>query len=435
MARDRLGLCLGVALLMGGCGLFDEDDRLTGERLPVRQAIGEGAGGAVIERGLPPAAPLEAWTQTGANAAHLGGHVAGPIGFSKAWEADAGAGSSSDSLITAAPVAGGGAVFTLDAAAEVRAFDAGSGALRWAASLVPNEDEDGEEGFGGGLALAGDRLVATTGFGEIVALSTATGEVIWRRSFGAPFRAGPAVADGLIVAATRASQAFGVALADGSVLWRAQGVAADAGYLGGASPAIGGGGAVIPFPSGELVAHEARTGRRFWGAVITGGRRGLARSAITDLTGDPVILGPIVVSANQSGRTAALESASGRRVWTRTLGATRPIWAAGDTLWMVSDTADLLRLDARSGQTLWSRPLPAFEDEEDREDPITYSGPVLVSGQVIVTDSLGQIWSVDAITGQGGVVAELSDGARTGAVVASGTLFILDNDATLHAFR
>jgi outer membrane protein assembly factor BamB len=433
--RRTLALLLAPALL-AGCSLWEEEERLAGERVPVRSLPEQGEeGDRVIARPLPPAQAIEAWTQVAANAAHNAGHLAGPAEPARVWSADAGTGSSSDSFITAPPVVGGGLVFALDAAAGIRAVDAASGALRWETSLVPNEEEEGEEGFGGGLALDGGRLFATTGFGEVLALNPASGEVLWRRAFGAPFRAGPAAADGLVVAVSRASTAFALSAQTGEIVWRVQGVGAEAGFLGGASPAVGGGGAVLPFSSGELVAVDAVTGRRLWGAVITGGRRGLARASITDLTGDPVLVGPIVVSANQSGRIAALETRSGRRLWTREIGSTQPIWAAGETLFLVSDTAELMRLDAGTGETLWSRALPAFEDPDDREDPITYSGPVLVSGRLLVTDSLGNLWSVDARTGEGAPVAQVPDGSTTGPVVAGGTVYVLSEDAELHAYR
>ncbi len=433
--RGIAGVAL-LAALLSGCSFFDDEERLEGTRLPVRNALPETTGGAAIERPLPAAVAIDLWSQTGSAASHNGGHIDAPLAFEEIWSVDAGTGSSDDSVVTAAPVVADGLVFTLDAASELSAFGAQTGDLRWQISLVPNEEEDGEEGFGGGLALDGDgRLFATTGFGEVIALDAATGEILWRRAVGAPFRAGPAVADGVVVAVTRASQAFALEPDTGAIRWRVQGVAADAGYLGGASPAIAGGGAVIPFPSGELVAIEILSGRRFWGAVITGGRRGLARAAITDLTGDPVVIGPLIVAANQSGRLAALEARTGRRIWTRVLGSTRPIWAAGDTLFLVSDNGELLRIDGASGQTLWEKVLPIFEDPEDREDPISYSGPVVVSGRVIITDSLGNIWSVDAITGEGGVVAELGEGTITGPVVAGGVLYLLDAEARLHALR
>ena len=72
--------------------------------------------------------------------------------------------------------------------------------------------------------------------------------------------------------------------------------------VGGASAAISPGGtAVIPFGSGESVAVNAASGRRTWSDVVSGGRRGLARSAISDISADPVIQG-VAVIAGRSAR-------------------------------------------------------------------------------------------------------------------------------------
>lgn len=431
-----LGAALAAVLLLSGCSWFEnEEERLEGERIPVRRAEGAGPVAQVVELPLIAARTLDAWTQTNANAAHNAGHIAGPTTLNEVWRADAGTGASSDATITSAPVVAGGSVFTLDAAAQVSAFDARSGSQRWRVDLTP-EDEGGEEGFGGGLAVAGNALFVTTGFGEVVALSTGTGETLWRQRFGGPFRAGPAVAGGRVVAVTRNSQALALDAATGAVLWRRQGVEADAGLLGGASPAIAGGGALVPFASGELAALDLESGRRIWNTVITGGRRGFARASITDLTGDPVVAGPLVIVANQSGRLAATVGANGERAWTRALGATSPLWPAGATLFMVSDTGRLLRLDARDGRTLWEVALPVFEDPEDREDPIVYSGPIVVSGRILLTDNLGNLLSYDAITGEGGETGvRLSSGSVTGPVIAGDTVYVLADDGVLHAFR
>ena len=168
---------------------------------------------------------------------------------------------------------------------------------------------------------------------------------------------------------------------------------------------------------------------------MTGGRRGLARAAITDLTGQPVVVGNLAVVANQSGRIAAFEGETGRRAWTRQLGATRPLWAAGDTLYLVSDLKVLMRLDGATGRTLWRRELPAYEDPEDLEDPILYSGPVLAGGRVWIADSLGRLHAYDGLTGEGGPERDLPGPALTGPVVAGNTLYLLTRNAELVALR
>ncbi|MEO1458755.1 MAG: PQQ-binding-like beta-propeller repeat protein [Pseudomonadota bacterium] len=434
-------LGLLTAGLLGGCSLFDDEEKLEGERIRIRAEAPEapgsfgpdsaGANGAVP---LPAPQPISEWTQTNAVSNHNAGHLAGPGTLDRVWASDAGSGNSDDGTITGAPVVSGGSVFVLDAEAQVSAFDTSDGDRRWQSDLTP-ENEDGSEGFGGGLAVDRGRLFVTTGFGEVVALDTASGEVIWRTGVGAPFRAAPATRDGVVVAVTRDNRAFGFDAASGEILWRVPGATSGAGLLGGASPAIEGRVALVPFASGELVAVESRNGRRFWNAVLGGGRRGLARSSIADVTGDPVVVGPLVVAANQSGRIVAIEGRSGRRIWTRSLGAVRPIWAAGDTIFLVSDAGALMRLSARNGSTIWSTQLPVFEDPEDREDPIGYSGPVLVEGRVLVTSSVGELLAFEGVGGQAVSTTDLAGGSTTGPVVADGTVFVLSDGGVLEAFR
>jgi outer membrane protein assembly factor BamB len=131
----------------------------------------------------------------------------------------------------------------------------------------------------------------------------------------------------------------------------------------------------------------------------------------------------------------AIDGRSGQRVWTRNIGSGSPIWAAGETIFVVADDAKLMRIAVRDGVTLWQTQLPAFEDPEDREDPIAYSGPVLVSGRLLVTDSLGNVLSFDAASGLGQAGSEISSGSVTGPVVANGTVYVLSDSGTLYAFR
>lgn len=435
-ARRMATAMLATALAAGlsGCSLFDDEEILEGERIRFRSEqsapVSLGGGGAA----LPQTLTVENWTQTNANPAHNGGHIAGPASLDLAWTRDIGAGASDDGAITSAPIVVNGVVYVLDAESNAGAFSASDGSERWRVSLAP-EGESGDEGFGGGLAGDGRQVYATTGFGELLALDPGSGEIKWRREVGAPFRAAPATDGTIVVGVTRDNRAFGLDAGTGEVIWRVPGVSSEAGLLGGASPAIAGGLAVLPFASGELVAVNARTGRRVWSAVLTGGRRGLARASISDVTGDPVAAGPFVIAANQSGRMVAIEGASGRRAWTRSIGSAGPLWVADDTIFAVSDDSRLTRLSARNGATIWEVELPAYEDPEDREGPIGYSGPVLVEGRVLFTSSEGELLSFDGVGGSELARIELSSSSLTGPVVASGTVYVLSDNGVLQAYR
>ncbi len=424
---------LVAALALGGCGLFGGDeDTLEGERIRIRSDVTTSPGSPTMQP-LPETVRNTDWTQINGTASHNLGHLAGPGSLSRSWRADAGSGSD-NAVITSQPVVVDGTVFTLDAEGRLSAFAADSGARRWQVSLVP-EGEDAGDSFGGGIAADGGRLFAATGYGEVLAVDPASGEIIWRQFFGAPFRAAPAAAGGLVVAVTRDNRAFGLDAGDGSPRWRQQGGPAGAGLLGGASPAIIGDLVILPFASGELMAVAANTGRGLWSAILTSGRRGLARSEIIDISGDPVAVGPFVLAANQAGRMLAVDARSGQRAWTRSIGSQGPIWPAEDTVFLVSDNTVLMRVSARDGSVLWSKQLPAFEDPDDRDDPIAYSGPVLAGGRLLVTDSRGNLLAFDGRTGEEVERVDLDRGSLTGPVVAGGSVYVLSGNGTLQAFR
>lgn len=424
-----------ICLALAGCGIFSDDDEiLPGTRIPVRASADERVTppeiAARISEITPPQSNDE-WTQINSGPTHSIGHVAGPASPSIAWRADIGQGGE---ILTATPVVAGGRVYTLDAGAEVAAFSTG-GDEQWRVDLSP-EAESGTDGFGGGLAVENGRLFATTGFGQIFALDAGSGEEIWRAQMTAPIRAAPSVSGGVVIAIARDNTAIAYAAEDGAVRWRVNGASSEAGALGGASAAISPGGvAILPFGSGELIAVRASSGQRLWSDVVSGGRRGLARSSISDISSDPVIQGVAVIAGNQSGRLIAVDGRNGRRGWTRDFGSRSPVWIDTQTLYLVTDDAQLKRLSAQDGSTLWTTPLQEYRDPEDREDAIAYGGPVLAGGRLLVTSDEGRLLSFDPMTGNEVGSVDVSGASGLGPVVAGGTIYLVTTDGDLVALR
>jgi outer membrane protein assembly factor BamB len=436
--RSTLAALLLGTIAVTGCGVFDDElAPLPGTRIPVREAAAEpvmdpAAAAPLLELG--PATPLDEWTQNNAVASRAPGHIAGPRGLTQQWAVDVGTGSNDDGQLTSGPVVANGRVFALDAAAGVTAVDAASGNVVWRTSLAP-EGERAADGFGGGLAVMDGRLFATTGFGEVLALGVNDGGILWRQSVAAPARSSPAVDRGVVVVVTRDNSAFGFDAETGALDWTLPGTSAGTpGTLAGASPAISQGVAVLPFMSGELVAVSAASGRILWADALAGGRRGLARAAIADVAGDPVISGVGIFAANLSGQMVAIDGRTGRRGWLRTLGATNPVWPVGASLFVVDDDARLMRLAAATGETIWVTQMTAYEDDSRRR-AVAYGGPVVADGTVYVTSSEGELLLFDHATGVETRRVPLPGDASTGPVIAGGALYVLTDDATLVAFR
>ena len=430
----RAASAFGLVGLLAACG--SNDVILEGDRVPLRAPDQVSVADADE---LPPVQLSKAvtntdWTHENGNTAHFPGHVSGDYPLEQVWSRSIGRGASREGRITSGPIVAGDLVYTLDAAASVKATSL-DGAPVWATDLTL-KGEDSLDGFGGGLAYGSDVLVAATGFGEAVAMNPSSGEILWRQKLDAPVRAAPTVSNGLAYVVSRNDQAYAIDLKNGRIRWRVAGIDPDAGVVGGASPAAANGLVVIPFASGEVVGAVARNGRRAWTSAITGGRRGTVRARLPDITGDPVISGDTVYVANQSGRLVALDRRSGEQKWGVNDGSLAPALPIGGSVFFVTDEAKLKRLDASTGEVLWSVDLPHFEDEEKRKSVYLHSGPVMVGGRILIASSDGAIRTFDPKSGaEAGSVALGGNGAASQPAFANGRVYVVSRDGTLFAFQ
>jgi len=435
------GLSVASLLALASCGSLDffSDDEvpLSGTRVSVagadsRTAIVADPGGAAVS--VPGAQSNASWPQINGNASRSIGHVAAAASLSRAWSVDVGAGSSSSARIVSPPIVAEGRVFALDAGATVAAHDASSGARIWSLDLTP-EGENTIDGFGGGVAYDSGRVFVSNGFGNLHAVSSAGGELVWTAALGAPSRAAPVVSGGRVFAVTRDNQIIAVDASSGEIVWREQGLDQVAGILGGAAPAATDTIVVAPFSSGELNAYSARSGRLGWIDDLTGTRGSTGLAALNDVSGDPVISGGTVYAASQSGRFVAVDVSSGERLWTQNIGGVQPPYVAGDTVFLVSGQGTLVAVQKDSGDILWVAELGEYRDPDDREDPIIWAGPILAGGNLLLTSNLGQLVSVNPASGAVTAQVDLPGPTTNAPIAAGGTVYVLTDDAKLAAYR
>ncbi|MEM1315349.1 MAG: PQQ-binding-like beta-propeller repeat protein, partial [Pseudomonadota bacterium] len=116
-------------------------------------------------------------------------------------------------------------------------------------------------------------------------------------------------------------------------------------------------------------------------------------------------------------------------------GSLGPAWPVEDSVFVATTQPRLDRIDAVTGDVLWSVELQGYEDPDDREDPIGYSGPALVSGRLLLTSTDGRLLSFDPLTGDRLGEIDIPSGSSTGVAVAGGTVYVLTDGGDLLAFR
>lgn len=437
-------LIFGLLAVFATTSCSKKEPILTGEREGVRDVLQSEAARAqsdvvTANRVLPvalPAATLNPdWPQRIGTPSTRTAHPALNRAPRLAWAVNIGQGSGRRERITADPIVAGGRIFTLDARALVSAVSA-SGQILWTADLTPANQRP-DSASGGGLAYGDGKLFVASGFGILSALDPATGGVIWQQRLGSTGTGTPTVFRDLVYVVSGDDLGWAIDTATGRIRWQLSATPDIHNVLGGPAPALTEKYAIMAFGAGELQGAFRQGGLRLWDAQIAGERLGVASSRVADITGDPVIVGDRVFAGSHSGRVVALNLGSGNRIWTANEGPLNQVWPAGDSIFLVSDRNQLVRLSAEDGARIWVQDLSLFADRRPRRQAeiIGHFGPIIAGGQLILASGDELLRFFDPASGQQTGAVELPGGATSSPVVAGGTLYVVSKKGQLLAFR
>jgi outer membrane protein assembly factor BamB len=422
---------------LAGCTFFDDlfesnKPPLPGKREPV---MGDTRGLRVDPSdhrvvNLPAAVQNADWPQSGGGPTHAQGNLA--LGdLNRSWHRSIGEGGGYRRKITATPVISGGQVFTMDSDATVKAFDAATGAGRWETDTEPKKDRS--TNIGGGLAVQGQVVYASTGRAEALALDAQTGKITWRSPLDAPARSAPTVADGKLFVVTLDERLVCLALADGKRLWSYQATPSATIVLGEPAPAYADGLVVAGFGSGDLVALRADSGTLAWSDSLAAARGRTSLADLSAIRALPVIASGTVYAIGIGGVMLAIDLRSGRRLWEREAAGLQTPWIAGDWMFVLTDQQVLACLSHADGRVRWVSQLPRYANEEKSRDAIYWTGPVLGGKYLYLAGSTEKLIAVNAMTGDVLGEQDLPDQVSVGMVVAGGKLFVVTDDSTLTA--
>jgi len=431
--------CAVLALTACGAG---REEILSGQRLDPREGLVFGSvqtatANQVEKIALGQQVSRAEWTTTGAGRLHASGHKAFTSGTPVlAWTAPIGQGNSRKLRLTVDPVAAKGVIVAMDASAQLTAVSATSGAPVWSVDLTPAGEKPGKAS-GGALAIEGSTVYATIGYGDLIALDLTTGAIKWRQSLDAVGASGLAVYDGLVYVVAGDGQGWAVKTSDGRVKWQISGPETVTSRVGAASPVVTDRMVVFPFASGDLYGAFRKGGIRMWSASLAGQRKGVVYANISDITSDPVVVGPTMYVGNQAGRYAAFDVETGARKWTADEGAYSPATVIGGSVFIVTDRNALVRLSASTGARVWSVQLPFFttDKERKRKDVFAHYGPVAAGGKLWVASNDAVLRGFDPASGALVASVALPKGAASDPIVVGGVMYVLLEDGNLAALR
>ncbi|MDF0488978.1 PQQ-binding-like beta-propeller repeat protein [Sphingomonas sp. H39-1-10] len=455
--RIFLAATASAALALSGCAALKGSGRhktpTLGERIPIlasESAADADKTIADVQVLLPEATANDTWAQPGGSAAKSLGQLALGTSLARQWTAQIDGGSNRQRL-GSAPIVADGKLFAVDVDATIHAFDAASGAKIWTADIAKGSEKKNRSArFGGGASFDDGKIFATDGLGDVVAFDAKDGKELWRVKPGGPLRNAPTVALGQVYVLSQDNQLFALSQADGSIVWSGSGSLETQGVFGVAAPAVAQGTVVAGFSSGELTAYRYENGRTLWQDALSRSSISTSVSSLADIDADPVIDRGTVFAVGQGGRTVAIEIASGQRQWEQNFAGISTPWVAGEWLFLVTDDARLVCLARGTGKVRWIAQLQHYKSDkivpddapkkkkkkkEKHKNPITWYGPVLAGGRLVLTNSLGQIVSAAPETGKVLATINAKQGFTLPPIVAKSTLYVLDQKGHVTAYK
>lgn len=439
----RLVASVTLALSLSACagGLFGGGDKkntpTVGNRVPILSRIESGAkvdpelAGVAVS--LPGAQANAEWAQPGGSASKSAGHFALSATPQRVWTAQI-AGSTQRVRLASAPVVGGGRLYAVGSDGAISAFDAATGARAWVHAADVASDLRSVV-FGGGVAFDDGRVYATNGAGDVLALDAATGAQVWKVKPAGPLRGAPTVDYGSVYVMTQNNQIVALSAADGKLQWQESASTTDSGVFGVAAPAAGQSTVIAGYSSGELVAYRYENGRTVWSDALARTNISTQVGSLNDIDADPIIDSGRVYALGQGGRMAAYELLTGQRIWELNLAGISTPALAGDWLFTLTDDARLLAIARASGKVRWISQLARYRDEEDKQGPIFWQGPVLAGDALWTVNSDGQLWRINPVDGVATQFSDLKQPISLAPIVAGQTLYILDDSGLISAFR
>ena len=441
----KLLLVLAASTALGGCAVLDgvrgdagkkNNTPTVGSRVAIlgteRDTDIDAALANVVVT-LPPSTVNEAWAQPGGNASKSPGHVELSQGLKRVWTASV-KGANPRARLAASPVMSDGRLYVVDTTARVTAFDANTGAQIWSNALEVKNDGKSSR-YGGGVSATATNVFATNGVGDVASLAADTGALVWKKRPAGPLRGAPTLSNGNLYVMTQDNQIYALRQSDGEPQWNEAGPVAASGIFGVGAPAAAQGTVIAGYSSGELAAYRYENGRSLWSDTLSRTAMSTSVSTLTDIDADPVIDRGRVFALGKGGRMASYELVSGQRIWEINIaGISTPV-AVGEWVFVMTDEAKLLCVARSSGKVRWISKLQRFKNEKKKKGPISWYGPVLAGGRLIVANSHGAIWSISPDEGAATEVFDVKNDVSLAPIVANNTLYILDDSGRISAFR
>ncbi len=332
--------------------------------------------------------------------------------------------------LIAGPIVVDGKVFTVDAEGVLSSYKADDIDHRYWSFGTGIADAPR---IGGGIAYADGTVFVASGLGAVVAVNAETGQKLWKRTLNSVARSAPSVWKNMLFVLTGDNRLYALNTKDGAIMWTHSGVSENMGTLGSSSPSVYSGIVIAPYSSGEIHGLRIGSGVEVWQDSLAFSRADVFSLDLPDIDFFPLVARGMVFTSSRNGLLSANDILYGLRAWDRDFALASTPWAAGDFLYVITESNELAALFMGDGKAKWVAKLPQYENPKNKKNRISWSGPVMAGNFLRVVGSHGVMLTLSPNDGSVVDSNEIPEGVYNPPVVANDRLYMVSNSGELVA--
>ncbi len=278
-----------------------------------------------------------------------------------------------------------------------------------------------------GFFLEENKLLFSSGLGNLYCIDITSGKVLWLKKFGVQFTRPPVLHKNKIFLVSDDNQLFAVDKNSKEILWSHLGNIEELSIIGGSKPVVDQGMIVVSYSSGEIFALDEETGSVIWFDNISTANI-FAKTSVNDIQSPICIESEKLYVPTFSNKFLAYNLKNGKKTWDIKLSSINPITISGETIYLIDINNRLIGLDKATGKLLWAVQLKSKENKRE----IIWSGPLLTSNKLLVLSSTGLILSLSPFTGKTLSKIKYKEKFITSPIQTGGKVYLISEDGILY---
>lgn len=276
-----------------------------------------------------------------------------------------------------------------------------------------------------GVATDGRVAVVGTRSGKVMAFDVRTGDVVWQSQLAASSQTPAVVAHGRVLISGNNGVLYGLDAKTGAVAWQFGTQNPEISVRGAAKPVLlDDGSALFGTADGRIHALDVATGNPLWTRRIGLATGGSAIQKLSDVDGEPVVVGTHLYVPSYSGQLAAFDMATGRLMFVAKAPSIKSVSVLGDLLIVSGVDGDVFAFHRLTGEEAWA-------NNQLKHRKLT--NPVAVGQYVAVGDFEGVVHVLDK---SGRIVSRANTkGQLTSLQVIDGRVYAQSADGVVNVWQ